>query len=111
MNLVSHHLSCTAISDRSSDAGVYGSLCFLSLAAAIVYAIDYRKHIASAFHVEKPWKLQGCFLLSMIAGLVLAALKCAFFLAFRWKQKSPEFQSAPNLSPLLFSLTADCFTM
>ena len=104
-------LPCPAISIRSADAGVYGTLCVLSSVVAVIYAIDYHKHRASASKVAKPWAFQGCFLLCMVAGLVLAALKCAFFLAFRWKQKSPELNAAAQSSSLLFSLLADMFTM
>ncbi len=52
------------------------------------------------------WGYQGLFLLSTLAGLIMAALKCAFFLAFRWQQKSPELQAAPRSSPLSYSLIA-----
>jgi hypothetical protein len=73
--------------------------------------MDYRKHRTSASKVAKPWAFQGCFLLCMLAGLTLAALKCAFFLAFRWKQKSPELNAAAQSSSLSFSLIADVFIM
>ncbi len=57
------------------------------------------------------WGYQGLFLLSTLAGLMMAALKCAFFLAFRWQQKSPELQAAPPSSPLSYNLIAGYFQM
>jgi hypothetical protein len=99
-----------AVSDRSVDAGVYGSLCVVAAAAALAFAVEYHKH-RSASKSANQWRFQGCFLLCAAAGLVLASLKCAFFLAFRWQQKSPELADAPKASPAFYGFTAGYYTM
>ncbi len=78
----------------------------MSVTTAAAYGWEYRKHSASMQQGAKRWRFQGRFLLCTMAGLMFAALKCAFFLAFRWQQKSPEVEAAPPSSALLSSLTA-----
>ena len=89
---------------------MYGSLCVVAAAAALAFAVEYHKH-RSASKSANQWRFQGCFLLCAAAGLVLASLKCAFFLAFRWLQKSPEIRAAPKSSALLYSITSEYYNM
>ena len=89
----------------------YGTLCVLSSIAAAVYAFEYMRHRARASAGAKQWRFQGTFLVCTMIGLLAATLKCAFFLAFRWLQKSPEIRAAPKSSALLYSLMSDYYTM